>query len=90
VAKKTKPKNDAVMTGILETRFQMGQITVEELELMTKDLSKTERASAAEKVLAGIRGAGEVMEGIPHPDPMPKPGQDGQPGELQGEGQNER
>jgi hypothetical protein len=57
VTKKSKPKNDAVMTGILVTRFQMGQITVEDLELMVKDLSKTERASAAEKVLVGIRGA---------------------------------
>jgi hypothetical protein len=58
VAKKTKVKNDAVMTGILVTRFQMGQVTVEDLELMAKDLSKTERASAAEKVLVGIRCAG--------------------------------
>jgi len=57
VAKKAKAKNDAVMTGILVTRFQMGQITVEDLVLMAKDLSKTERASVAEKVLVGIRGS---------------------------------
>jgi hypothetical protein len=58
VAKKPKAKNDAVMTGILVTRFQMGQITVGDLEMMARDLSKPERASAAEKVLAGIKGAG--------------------------------
>ena len=57
MAKKAKAKNDAVMTGILVTRFQMGQITVEDLVLMAKDLSKTERASVAEKVLVGIRGS---------------------------------
>ena len=57
MAKKPKAKNDAAMTGILVTRFQMGQVTVDDLELMAKDLSKPERASAAEKVLAGIRGS---------------------------------
>jgi hypothetical protein len=62
VAKKAKPKNDAVMTGILVTRFQMGQVTVEDLEQMAKDLAKPERASAAKKVLAGIKGAGDQVQ----------------------------
>ncbi|HWQ18231.1 MAG TPA: hypothetical protein VN455_00515 [Methanotrichaceae archaeon] len=61
MAKKPKAKNDAVMTGILVTRFQMGQITAKDLELMAKDLSKAKRASAAEKVLAGIKGAGDLV-----------------------------
>jgi len=51
---------------------------------MAKDLSKPDRASAAEKVLAEIRGAGVLQEGIPQPDPTPKPGQDDQHGGLQG------
>jgi hypothetical protein len=62
VAKKAKPKNDAVMTGILVTRFQMGQVTVEDLEQMAKDLAKPERASAAKKVLSGIKGAGDQVQ----------------------------
>jgi hypothetical protein len=57
VARKAKPRNDAVMTGILVTRFQMGLITVDDLELMAKDLSKPEKASAAKKVLVGIEGS---------------------------------
>jgi hypothetical protein len=60
--KKAKPKNDAIMTGILVTKYKMGQITAEDLELMAKDLSKQEKASAAKKVLAGIKGAGELKE----------------------------
>jgi hypothetical protein len=55
VAKKAKIKNDAIMTGILVTRFKMGQITVEDLEIMAIDASKAERSSAAKKVLAGIK-----------------------------------
>jgi hypothetical protein len=47
-------KNDAVMTGILVTRFKMGLIDVEDLEHMAEDLSGSERASAAKKVLAAI------------------------------------
>jgi hypothetical protein len=53
LAKKTK-KNDAIMTGILVTRFKMGQINVEDLELMAADASRTERCSAAKKVLEAI------------------------------------
>lgn len=55
LGKKTKPKNDAIMTGILVTRFQMGQIDVDDLEKMVLDTAKTERSSAARKVLEGIR-----------------------------------
>ncbi len=54
LAKKAKRKNDAIMTGILVTRFKMGQIKVEDLEEMAKDMSGSERASAAKKVLAAI------------------------------------
>ncbi len=54
MVKKAKKKNDAVMTGILVTRFKMGLITVEDLGEMAKDMSGSERASAAKKVLAVI------------------------------------
>ena len=54
MAKKVKKKNDAIMTGILVTRFKMGLIDVEDLEEMVKDVSGSERASAAKKVLAVI------------------------------------
>jgi hypothetical protein len=53
MAKKAK-KNDAVMASILVTRFKMGLIAVEDLEQMAKDISGSERASAAKKVLAAI------------------------------------
>lgn len=53
MAKKAR-KSDAVMTGILVTRFKMGLINVEDLEEMAKDASGSERASAAKKVLAAI------------------------------------
>jgi hypothetical protein len=55
LAKKSK-KNDSVMTGILVTRFKMGLINVENLEEMAKDMSGSERSSAAaaKKVLAVI------------------------------------
>ena len=55
--KKAKAKNDAIMTGILVTRFKMGQIDVEDLEKMATDTSKEERCSAAKRVLEGIRDA---------------------------------
>lgn len=38
MAKKAK-KNDAIMTGILVTRFKMGLINVEDLEQMAEDMS---------------------------------------------------
>ena len=53
MAKKTK-KNDAIMTGILVTRFKMGLINIEDLEQMAEDMPGSERSSAAKKVLAAI------------------------------------
>lgn len=51
-----RPKhNDAVMTGILVTRFKMGQIDVEDLKEMAVDESWAERCSAAKKVLEAIK-----------------------------------
>lgn len=49
-----RKKNDAIMTGILVTRFQMGQISVVDLEQMAADTSRAERCSAAKKVLEAI------------------------------------
>ncbi len=57
MARKAK-KSDAIMTGILVTRFKMGQINVEDLVEMAKDMSGSERASAAKKVLAAIEDSG--------------------------------
>jgi hypothetical protein len=54
MTKKMK-KNDAIMTGILVTRFKMGLINVEDLEQMAEDMSGSERSSAAKKVLERIR-----------------------------------
>ena len=54
MAKKAK-KNDAIMTGILVTRFKMGLINVKDLEHMAEDISGSERSSAAKKVLERIR-----------------------------------
>lgn len=54
MAKKKTRKSDAVMSYILETRFKMGLIDVEDLEEMAKDMSGSERASAAKKVLAAV------------------------------------
>jgi hypothetical protein len=53
LAKKAK-KNDAIMTGILVTRFKMGLINVDDLEQMAEDMSGSERSSAAKKVLAAV------------------------------------
>ncbi|MFZ2471345.1 MAG: hypothetical protein WAW52_05310 [Methanothrix sp.] len=54
MAKKAK-HSDAVMTGILVTKFKMGQINVEDLERMAVDESRAERCSAAKKVLEALR-----------------------------------
>ena len=43
------------MTGILVTKFKMGQIGVEDLEQMAADESRAERCSAARKVLDAVR-----------------------------------
>lgn len=57
MAKKAR-QSDAVMAGILITRFKMGPIDVEDLEDMAKDMSGSERASAAKKVLAAVMDSG--------------------------------
>lgn len=54
VSKRAK-HSDAVMTGILVTKFKMGQIDVEDLEQMAADGAKGERCSAAKKVLDALR-----------------------------------
>jgi hypothetical protein len=43
LAKKAK-HSDAVMTGILVTKFKMGQINVEDLERMAADTTRAEIA----------------------------------------------
>jgi len=59
LAKKAK-HSDAVMTGILVTKFKMGQIDVEDLELMAADASRAERCSAAKKVLEAVRDSPDL------------------------------
>jgi hypothetical protein len=54
LAKKAK-HSDAIMTGILVTKFKMGQINVEDLEQMAVDTTRAERCSAAKKVLDALR-----------------------------------
>ena len=54
LAKKAK-HSDAVMTGILVTRFKMGKIDVEDLAENAADESRAERCSAAKKVLEAVR-----------------------------------
>jgi hypothetical protein len=56
LAKRAK-HNDAVMTGILVTKFKMGLIDVEDLEEMAVDENETERCSAARKVLEAVKEA---------------------------------
>jgi len=54
LVKKAK-HSDAVMTGILVTKFKMGQINIKDLEQMAADVTKAERCSAAKKVLEALR-----------------------------------
>ena len=60
MAKKAK-HSDAVMTGILVTKFKMGQIDVEDLEQMATDASRAERCSAAKKVLEAVRDSPDFL-----------------------------
>jgi len=53
--RKRAKHSDAVMTGILVTKFKMGQIDMEDLEQMVADESRAERCSAAKKVLDALR-----------------------------------
>ncbi len=54
MVKKAK-HSDAVMTGILVTKFKMGQIDVKDLEKMAADATRVERCSAAKKVLEALK-----------------------------------
>jgi hypothetical protein len=56
LAKRAK-HSDAVMTGILVTKFKMGLIDVEDLEEMAADGNRTESCSAARKVLEALKEA---------------------------------
>ncbi len=60
MAKRAK-HSDAVMTGILVTRFKMGLLDVEELEEMAADETGAERCSAARKVLEAVKDTLEVQ-----------------------------
>ena len=60
MAKKAK-HSDAVMTGILVTKFQMGLIDVEDLEQMAGDTTRAERCSAAKKVLEAVRDSPDLL-----------------------------
>jgi hypothetical protein len=60
LVKKAK-HSDAIMTGILVTRFKMGQIDVEDLEEMAADTTWAERCSAAKKVLEAVRDSPDIQ-----------------------------
>jgi hypothetical protein len=60
LVKKAK-QSDAVMTGILVTKFKMGQINVKDLEQMAGDATKAERCSAAKKVLEAVRDSPDFL-----------------------------
>jgi hypothetical protein len=66
LAKKAK-HSDAVMTGILVTKFKMGQIDVEDLEEMAADESRAERCSAAKKVLEAVSDSPDLPRQDSHP-----------------------
>jgi hypothetical protein len=57
--KRAKP-SDAIMTGILVTKFKMGQIDVEDLAEMAADEYRAERCSAAKKVLESVRDSPDL------------------------------
>ncbi len=63
--KKAK-QSDAVMTGILVTKFKMGQISVKDLEQMAGDVTRVERCSAAKKVLEALRDVPDLV----HPEAL--------------------
>jgi len=71
LAKKATKHSDAIMTGILVTKFKMGQINVDDLEKMVLDVSRAERCSAAKKVLEAIRDSPDLpsrQESFSSPD----------------------
>jgi len=70
LAKKATKHSDAVMTGILVTRFKMGQINIEDLEQMASDASRVERCSAAKKMLEVLKDSPDpsIRESLSSPD----------------------
>jgi hypothetical protein len=63
------------MTGILVTRFKMGQIDVEDLEQMAADTTRDERCSAAKNVLDAIRNSPDILRlqaSLSSSDPLPQ------------------
>ena len=61
------------MTGILVTKFEMGQINVEDLEHMAADTTRAERCSAAKKVLEAVKDSPDLpsqKDAFPSPDPL--------------------
>lgn len=60
--RKSATNSDAVMTGILVTRFKMGLIDVEDLAKMAADESTAERCSAAKKVLEAVRDSADLPD----------------------------
>jgi len=72
LAKKAK-HSDAIMTGILVTKFKMGQINVGDLEHMAADTTRAERCSAAKKVLEAVRDMPilpRLQDALPSQDPL--------------------
>ena len=72
MAKKAK-HSDAIMTGILVTKFKMGQIDVDDLEQMAADESRAERCSAAKKVLEAVKDSPDFprqQDALPISDPL--------------------
>ena len=63
------------MTGILVTKFKMGQINVEDLEEMAADTTKEEMCSPAKKVLEAVKDSPVLprqQDALPISDPMIK------------------
>ncbi|MBN1236045.1 MAG: hypothetical protein JW999_08365 [Methanotrichaceae archaeon] len=58
--RKRAKHSDAVMTGIMVTKFKMGQIDVKDLAEMATDESRAERCSAAKKVLEAVRDSPDL------------------------------
>jgi len=48
--------SDAVMTGILVTRFKMGLLDIESLERMASNATSETRCLAAKRVLDALKG----------------------------------
>jgi hypothetical protein len=72
LAKQAK-HSDAVMTGILVTKFKVGQIDVEDLEQMAADATRPERCSVAKKVLEAVRDLPYLprqQDALQSPDPL--------------------